>query len=684
MNMSLNRRKLILFLSLFVFFIGSSDLFSQNVATYHSPQEVSSILKNLAARNSEICRLITIGSSAGKTDITGLEIAAERQRFKPEERQSVLITANLEGLHLPGTEAALKIAENILNSYGKDKKWTEFLRTRTVYVFPLLNPDAAAFYFSKPLFERDFNSRPVDEDNDGLLDEDGPEDLNGDGYITLIRVKSPEGKWIVDPKNPRLMRLADFRKGEKGEYLIYYEGLDNDGDGQFNEDGPGGVSLNRNFAHDFEYFEKRAGLYPASEPEVEALLKFMFAHHNIAMVINFSSENNLLNMQQTGQARVGTERVRVPRQFASFLGLEPDTEYSLKEITEALKSSGLSRGMEIDETMVASFLGLGPAVTLDRADQAIYEEIQKEYKDGLKQVGLDYLEKRAKGVSKGSFAAFCYYQYGAPVFSFDLWQVPEPKKEEKKDAITVDKLKSMSSEEFLALGEEKIASFLKEQGAPPNFSASMLINMVKSGQVTPARMAEMMERMPRARAGGSGDEHPEAYLLTYSDSMLKGTGFVDWKAYKHPQLGEVEIGGFVPYLKYVPPADQLQSTLKYHTDFCLKLMEKLPQVVLKSHNLEKIGPDIYRVTIYLQNSGLLPTSLAQARRALTAFPLRVRLNLETGQKLISGRSIENLQFIQAGETKKLEWIVQAKKGTQLRGKVWANKINTLEFSIKIE
>lgn len=682
--MSLKRKKSALFFYLLFLFAGFFYLFSQSKPEYHSPQEVSAILKNLAAGYPEICRLITIGKSAGKADINGIEIAAEKQKLKPEERQSVLITANLEGLHLPGTEAALKIAENILNAYGKDKKWTEFLRTRTVYVFPLLNPDAAAFYFSKPLFERDFNSRPVDEDNDGLIDEDGPEDLNGDGYITLMRVKSPEGKWIVDPKNPKLMRLADSRKGEKGEYLIYSEGLDNDGDGQFNEDGRGGVSLNRNFAHDFEYFEKRAGLYPASEPEVEALLRFMFDHHNIALVINFSSENNLLNMQQTGQARVGTDRVRVPRQFASFLGLEPDTEYSLKEITEALKSSGLSRGMDIDESMVASFLGLGPAVTLDRTDQTIYEEIQKEYKDGLKQAGLDYLEKRAKGVGKGSFAAFCYYQYGVPVFSFDLWQIPEPKKEEKKDTITVEKLKSMSSEEFLALGEEKIAAFLKEQGAPPNFNATMLINMVKSGQVTPSRMAEMMERMPRARAGGSGDEHPEAYLLTYSDSVLKGAGFVDWKPYKHPQLGDVEIGGFVPYLKYVPPADQLQSTLKFHTDFSLKLMEKLPQVVLKSHNLEKIGPDIYRVTIYLQNSGLLPTSLAQGRRALTAYPLRVRLNLETGQKLISGKLIENIQFIQAGETKKLEWIVQAKKSSQIRGKVWANKINSLEFSIKIE
>jgi hypothetical protein len=683
--MNLRKKKKFFWLSGFILISGFwLNLSAQVEFKYHSPQEVISILKDLAAKKPDTCRFIVLGKSAGKLDLVGLEIAAETQKFKPEERQAVLITANLEGFHLPGTETALKLAESILTAYGRDKSWTEFLKSHTVYIFPLLNPDAASAYFSKPKLERDFNARPVDEDNDGLVDEDGPEDLNGDGFITLMRLKSPEGQWIIDPKNPRLMRLADPKKGEKGEYLLYTEGLDNDGDGQFNEDGPGGVSLNRNFAHDFEYFEKRAGLYPASEPEVEALLKFMFDHHNIAMVINFSTENNLLNMQQTGQARVGADKVRVPRQFATFLGLDPETEYTLKEIVEALKASGVGGGMEIDESMIATFLGLGPAMTIDRADQVMYEEIQKVYKEGLKQAGLDYLEKRAKGVGKGSFAAFCYYQYGVPIFSFDLWQVPEPKKEEKKETLTVDRLKSMSSEEFLALGEEKIAAFLKEQGAPPNFNSSMLMNMVKSGQVTPARMAEMIEKMPRSRAGASGEENPEAYLLTYSDTVLKGAGFVDWKPYRHPQLGEVEIGGFVPYLKYVPPAEQLQSSIKFHTDFCLKLPEKLPQLVLKSHKIEKLGPETYRVTIYLQNTGALPTSTAQGRRALTAYPLRVKLMLEPGQKLFAGKPVEMLPFLQAGETRKLEWTIQGKKGSQLKGKVWGNKINPLEFSLKID
>jgi len=651
---------------------------------YQSPPAVAENLKNMVRNYTDLCQLSSIGKSYGGLDIYLLEIAAGRSKVKPGERPAVLVVANSEGLHLPGTEAALGLAEAILSAYGKDNDWTGFLNDRTIYVIPLLNPDAATAYFSRPRQERTCNGHPVDEDNDGLIDEDGPEDLNGDGLITMMRVKSPGGHWIIDPEEPRLMRPADPKKGEKGEYLLYTEGYDNDADGEINEDGPGGVEINRNFLHDFEYYDKRAGLYPASEPETQALLKFMFDHNNIAEIINFSTENNLLNLQPTGRAIAGTDRIRVPSRYATFLGLEPDAQYSLKEIAEAMKSSGMVGDVEIDENLVATFLGLGPAMTLDRSDQAIYEELQKEYKNSLKEIGLDYLEKNAHGVGKGSFSAFGYYQYGAPVFSFDLWQVPEPKKGEKKEELTLDRIKSMSSEEFLALGEEKIAVFLQQQGAPPQLNATTLKKMVESGQMTPARMAEMMEKKPGGAGTKPEKENPEAYLLNYSDTVLKGKGFVGWKAFNHQDLGQVEIGGFVPYLRQVPPLEELQSSLQFHIQFSQKLMQKLPALSVKETKAEKLGTGLYRVTVYLQNEGWLPTSLAQGRRSLTAYPLRASLKLNEQQRLFAGRPVEMIPVLQGGESKKLEWTVQAKKGSNLKVIVWGNRINPVEVTIKLD
>ncbi|MDH4271858.1 MAG: M14 family metallopeptidase, partial [Candidatus Aminicenantes bacterium] len=634
-------------LRLTVLFIGTlalAGLFSSAQApaaakTYHSPDDVAAAIKSYAAKFPELAKAVTIGRSAGGRDIHVLRVASSLRGGNPETRPAILVAANLEGLYPPGTEAALAVAEQLLTRHGTDKKIAGLLEQKTVWVAPLVNPDAAAAFFGAVRAERSTNGRPVDDDVDGRQDEDGGDDLNKDGLITQMRFKDPEGQWIADPKEPRLMRLADAKKGEKGVYKVLGEGLDNDGDGEFNEDPGGGVDVARNFPHDFEYGVKAAGGWPASEPETAALLEFMTSHPSIGLVLVFSTENTILNQQQTGQARVGGDRVKVPRQYAAYFGLDPDTEYTLKEIVDALKALNIGGGMEIDEGMVAMFLGLGPAVAIDRQDQPLFEAVQKEYKDGLKEAKIEDLDKRAKGVGKGSFAAYAYYHFGVPVFSMDLWAVPEPKKEQvAQEALSPDKLKTMSSDEFLALGEEKIASFLQAQGAPPNFNAAMLMGMVKSGQVTPARMAEMMEKMPK-KPGAEGEDHPDTYLVKWSDTALQGKGFVAWTPVKHPQLGEVEVGGFVPYFKTVPARAELDPTLNFHAGFALGLMARLPELAVKATKVEALGGDLFRVTVHIANNGWFPTAMGQGRRALTAWPVRVKLKLAGGQKGFSGRPI---------------------------------------------
>ena len=633
---------------------------------YRPPDEVAAALRSLASAHPQVTKLIPIGKSQGGAEIDVLRIAAQTKGgTDPDLRTAAFVAANIEGIHLVGTEAALALCEKLLSGYGTDKAVTELLDFRTVYVAPLLNPDAAKAFFSSPKFERTTNGRPVDEDLDMQVDEDGPDDLNKDGLITQIRVKDPEGKWLPDPQEPRLMKMAESQKGEKGIYTLYTEGLDNDGDGLYNEDPAGGVELNRNFPHDYEYNVKSAGLYPVSEAETLALVEFLVNHRNIALVLNFSTENTILNLQQTGQAKPSADKAKVPKMLASFLGLEADQEYTLKEIVDAANAAGIGGGMEITEDMVAMFLGMGPAVQIDRQDMPVFEAVQKEYKDALKEAKLEYPEKRAKGVGKGSFAAYCYFQYGVPVFSVDLWAVPEPKKEPAKDALTAEKLKTMSAEEFLALGEDRINAFLKEQGAPPNFSAETLIKMVKSGQVDPKKMAEMMEKMPK-RPSAEGEEHPDAYILKWADAALQKKGFVDWTPFQHPTLGEVEIGGFAPFVRILPPPADIEKTVAFHADFYIRLLSKLPGLEISKTEVKPLGSEFYQVTAYFSDPGWFPTSTAQGRRARTAWPITVRLKLGNEQALFSGRPIESIPYLDGSrDTKKIEWTVKGKKGSSL-------------------
>jgi len=402
------------------------------------------------------------------------------------------------------------------------------------------------------------------------------------------------------------------------------------------------------------------------------------------MVLNFSTENTFLNLQQTGRARAAADKFKVPKRFATFLGLDPEKEYGMQELINILKGMDILGGMEIDESLIAMMLGLGPAVSIDKQDMPYIEAVQKDYKDALKKAKLDYPEKRAKGVGKGSFNAYCYYQYGVQVFSSDLWAIPEPEKKPAKDALTADKLKSMSSEEFLALGEEKIEAFLKEQGAPANFKASMLMNMVKSGRITPEKMSEMIEKMAKKPALKEG-EHPDSYILEWSDSVLKGKGFVAWKPYKHPTLGEVEIGGFVPYLKTTPPPSEIKKTVSFHTDFYINLMDRLSELKIKQTKTENIENGLYQVTVYFTNPGWFPTSTAQGKRAQTSWPITVRLKTSKGQSIFSGRPIVTIPFIGgSGDTKKVEWTIRGKKGSKITITANSPKLGSVTTTVVLQ
>ncbi len=655
----------------------------QSFDTYHNPNAVNSLLKSWNAKYPQLTKIISIGKSEGNTDILILRIAA-RNQIDPDSRTAVFVSANMEGTHLVGTEAALMLAQKLLTKFENDEKITQLLKDRTVYVAPLLNPDAAKSYFADVRFERQTNDKPTDDDADGLVDEDGPDDLNKDGQITQMRVKDPEGTWLPHPNKTRLMKTADPNKGETGVYKIYLEGLDNDGDGEYNEDPVGGIALNRNFPHDFEYGVKAAGLWPVSAKETIALLEFLVERENIALVLNFSSENTILNLQQTGRARAAGDKFKVPERFANFLGLDPEKEFTMQELIDILKGMNIGGGIEIDESLVAMILGLGPAMNIDQQDMPVIQAIQKEYKDALKEAKLEDLEKRAQGVGKGSFAAYCYYHYGVPVFSTDLWKVPEPKKEPAKDALTVDKLKSMSSEEFLALDDETISAFMKEQGAPDNFKPDMIRKMVESGKVDPAKMAEMIEKMPKQAKTEEG-EHPEGYILDWADSVLEGTGFIEWAPYKHPTLGDVEIGGFVPFLKTTPPSSLMKETLSFHTDFYIGLMSRLPELQVKETEVEALGDNLYDVTLFLTNKGWFPTSTAQGRRARTAWPIRVELKTSDGQMIFSGRKLVTIPFINgSGDTKKAEWTIQGKKGSKITITARSPRLGSVTATVVLE
>ncbi|TFG56222.1 MAG: hypothetical protein E4H35_05020, partial [Candidatus Aminicenantes bacterium] len=279
---------------------------AQDPPRYHTYAEMTAALQSLAGAHKTMARISSIGKTRGGRDIWAVEIA-NPAGVPPAKRPALLVAANFEGDHLIGSEIALSVVAFLLNNYPVNAEVKDRLDKSTIYVIPRVNPDGAEGYFAPIKTGRRTNTSPRDDDNDGRTDEDGPEDLNNDGFITMMRAKSAGGEYMIDPDEPRLMKKADPKKGETGAYKLFWEGKDNDGDGFINEDPPGGTDINRNFTHEYPYYKAEAGPHMISEAESRAVMDWIIGHRNVAAILTFGESDNLI-VPPTSSGRLGPAR----------------------------------------------------------------------------------------------------------------------------------------------------------------------------------------------------------------------------------------------------------------------------------------------------------------------------------------------------------------------------------------
>jgi Zinc carboxypeptidase len=622
-------------------------------ATYHSPLEANAALVAINKANPALTALHRIATSPGGVELTVLEIGPEAGTTT-RKVPAVFVVANLEGVLPLTTEAALALAERLTTGGGAAQNLTWF-------ILPNGNPDAAGHFFRKPLVADERNASKWNDDMDDQTDEDGPDDLDGNGLITAMRVKDPAGEWIPVEGEPRLMRKADRAKGEKGIYKLYTEGIDNDGDGEYNEDPPGGTNISVTFPHLFHAWTATGGRWPGSEPETFGIMKFAMDHPEIAMTFAFGSSNLCLQPPAGGrQGSFDASSIKIPERMAPRLGADPNRTYSMQEIIDMVRPLA-PPGFEITEGVIASFLGLGAVVNPLEDDLKFYKELSDQYKEFLKTAKLDAKRIDPAQPKDGSFELWSYYQLGVPVFSMDLWTLPDVKADDKeKTGITPDSLEAMTPDAFVALGEARIAAFLKEVGAPDSIKPAMLVEGVKTGKMTPKQMAGMLKQMPKPKDASGADPKDKA-LLAFSDKELQGRGYVNWTAFKHPTLGEVEIGGMVPFADTTPPASMVKPLVDGQVPWVLKLAEKLPRLRILKGEAQAKGAGIYALTLFVENAGYLPFPTAMGRKNLHVPPAIVSMGGKDGAKdvvFLSGRARMTINEIDGGRSAKLEWLVQ--------------------------
>jgi len=337
---------------------------------FFTNDELHTVLQGWATDYPRLVKLTAIGESYEKRPIWLLTLTNQETGIDTA-KPALWIDANLHATELTGTTAALHVAATLIDGYAQNTRIQRLLDTCTFYIVPRVNPDgAAAALAPAPKFLRSsVRPYPFDDMADGLH----IEDMDGDGRILQMRIPDPQGGWKVSSLDARLMEKRGPDETEGIFYRLLSEGRLHHYDGYIIKHARPlqGLDFNRNFPFEWrtEAEQSGAGPYPASEPEIRALVDFTANHANINVALTFHTFSRVL--------------------------LRP---YSTKSDDD----------METNDLWVFKKLGeIGTHMTGYRCVSTFHD-----------------FKYHPKEVTTGAFDDWYYDHYGAFAFTIELWDLP--------------------------------------------------------------------------------------------------------------------------------------------------------------------------------------------------------------------------------------------------------------------
>ena len=533
---------------------------------YHALEEANSLLRMWAEKYPDLVDLYSVGKSFEGRDIWQVTIT-NRKTGRDTDKPAFFLEGGRHAGEISGVETTLYFINHLLTGYGADPAITKLVDTRAFYCKPNNDPDGNALYQYTAQSSRS-TVRPNDDDGDGLLDEDPGDDLDGDGFVRQMRrfVGAGKGNATKDEKDPagRIMRRVP--QGQ-GDYETFPEGIDNDGDGRYNEDGIGGLDLHRNYPENWRpsreatgrgLTQRGSGEFPLSEPETRAVFTFLMTHPNVGLA---QSLDTAVPMLLRGPSTASTEDGMYPSDAALANTFDK----------EGMKITGYPWAGDTYH-VYATRGGPNPMTGQPPRDSPIF----------------------------GHGPDFGYSYFGVIWYGDEIW------------------------------------------------NGGRFVDYNKDGRI---------------------DEYE---VFRWNDENRAGKGdFKNWTPYRHPTLGDVEIGGWSPkFYSQNPPSDLIETWARNEAMFNLYLAQQLPQVKVVSATATPVkgpaaAPGAFDVQVTVTNEGLMPTALEIAKRVKIVRPDTVTLALGPGQELVSApqgkpqptRVIE-IGWLKAGETRTVTWQVK--------------------------
>ncbi|MBT3749786.1 MAG: hypothetical protein HOG34_12465 [Bacteroidetes bacterium] len=102
--------------------------------------------------------------------------------------------------------------------------------------------------------------------------------------------------------------------------------------------------------------------------------------------------------------------------------------------------------------------------------------------------------------------------------------------------------------------------------------------------------------------------------MDFNDYLALGQMFVDWKPYKHPVYGDIEIGGWTKFTSRLPQPFMLMDLVHRNAMAVFHTVDQLPDIKIELMSKEEVEKDLYKIRIRLVNKKGISSNSYQSVR----------------------------------------------------------------------
>ena len=200
-------------------------------------------------------------------------------------------------------------------------------------------------------------------------------------------------------------------------------------------------------------------------------------------------------------------------------------------------------------------------------------------------------------------------------------------------------------------------------------------------------------------------KHPheeDVRILNWLEENGDAEPYVAWYPFEHPQLGEVEVGGYDQmYTWRNPPPSLMGEEAEKNTAYALALADMLPRLSLGTLEVQQLSDSgDFRIRLVVENSGFMPTYTSdQGRSRQAARPVRAELVLPETVRILSGQEKTELGHLQ-GRSSRLsvsslyaasptdnrawtEWVLRGAPGQVVEVHVLSDRAGSLHETVTL-